>query len=368
MTKGIPLPTAIWSSDWSEQTGQTIVTKRVFEHQTGVRWIKATYGAAGLASIVGVVGAVLRLYLAALTRRYGQVYLVSSRSLVGFIRDLPALMLVFVGIRVITHVHGSDIVQLLETSRVAWLARCLYRRCEIVVPSAHLIEDVQRLTGKAPVLCENFVDSRDIDAIIATEASPDDIWVTWNSNVMSSKGIFEVAGAVETARETDNRFKFLSIGTAISDDEMTKEQAETRITDLARQDWVTYLGRVSPDEALRATQKAKIYAFPSRYSSECQPLALIQAMMLGKPIVANDTPALRATLKGYPAIFLTAPTTDDLAQVFVRCSEGGEDTPGFKRERLESAAAFARERFSTARFDQAMSAILVPNASVCVGT
>lgn len=339
----------VWSSDWTQTTGQAIVTRRVIECQIGIDWIHACYGR-GLPSVIGLFMAVTHTYSALLTSRARIVYLVGSRSLLGFLRDIPALMMSLAGTRVVVHVHGSDLEGLLSTSPLAFLARVLYDRCEIIVPSAHLVDGLQRVT-QAPVhLCENFVPMMPEDVAPPLAAEKDGPLIVWNSNIMASKGVFELAEAVRLALPEVPGLQLTSLGTPVRDAEMTAAAAKGALDRLRSESWFTHVGSVSPEEAFRWTAAADLYVFPSR--NDCQPLALVQAMCLGKPIIANDIPALRATLGDYPATLLSAPGPQDLAQAICALMREGFP-PG-----LEAAAARARSRFSSKRFDKEMAVIL----------
>lgn len=343
---------AVWSSDWTKTTGQALVTRRVIENQPRIEWIDASYGDGGIRSALRVFGAVSRLYSALIKRCVRDVYLVCSRSGFGFLRDVPALAASLTGARVVVHVHGSDIVDLLSRSPLAWLARALYNRCDIVVPSKHLIEPLQALCRGNLLLCENFVPNAVLeDGIIGRETSGP--LVVWNSNIMASKGIFDVAEAVGLARDARPDLSLVAIGRPFSDAEMTAEAAQKTLDGLCREDWFTHLGAVSAEKAFSITAEADIVVFPSRYRSECQPLAIVQAMCLGRRLILNDTPALRATVGDYPAIFLSNADNEHLASVILGVigSEPQSD--------LEDAAAKARTRFSPELFDETIADILI---------
>lgn len=346
----------IWSSDWTEVTGQSIVTRRVIEYQTNVKWINASYGRSGPSSIFGLFRAVVRAYFAILKGQSAIVYLVCSRSWLGFLRDLPALATRFIGVRVVVHVHGSDLNKLIFSSSLGPLARLLYRRCELVAPSTHLISDLHRITLGPVHLCENFVPMipRQHLSLPVVDANKGPL-VVWNSNIMASKGFFDLAEAVRLARSSIPSLRLIALGAPLRDSEMTYESARKSLSILSREPWFTYIGPVSPQEAFQWTAMADLYVYPSR--NDCQPLAVVQAMCLGKPIIANDIAPLRATLDDYPAILLKAPGPQELAQavrdIIIKGPPNG----------LSEAACKARTRFSPERFDRLMTAILLEHTS-----
>lgn len=349
---------AIWSAEYRRTTGQAIVTRRVVEARPDIWSVAAIYSNSGLRSLPSVLRAAAVLWMAILRGRVQRLYLVCSRSDGGFLRDVPALLPAVFGTRVIVHAHGSDIIDLLSTSRIAPLARFLYSRCVLIVPSAHLVSHLETIPLRGLHVCENFLLPVPPDKAPPREDGAPGLMALWNSNIMSSKGFFELAEGVRLAREMGCDVRLASIGTPMGDSERTASETAREVELLKRNDWFTYLGRTDPEEAVWRTAAADVIVLPSRYKSECQPLGLIQAMCLGRRIIAADTPALRATLRDYPAILLENPTPSAIAEALVDAlaAKGAGDVGGEKS--LREAAANARTRFSVKRFDTQMSDLL----------
>lgn len=335
-----------WSASFDMITGQAAVTKRVAEREMRIDWTMAVYRSGGIA-IASVSRAALILWWAVLFRRYRLVYLVCSRSLLGFFRDLPALLSVFAGARVVIHAHGSDLPDLLTNGRVGWLARNLYRRCEIIVPSSHLLPTLAALGCIKVHLLENFAQLSLGDA--TPPISRQAFTILWNSNVMASKGIRELVEAARTCCKANIDLRLIILGRPISDGEASADEMQAYLRSLEGLNWVEYRGPVSPKDAARAASMCDLVALPSRYPSECQPLALIQAMYSGRRVIASDTPALRATLETYPARF-TRPEAREIAEALFASTRDPEPS--------QSAVAEARGRFSPSRFDALLESIL----------
>lgn len=338
-----------WSAAFDMADGQAVVTKRVAEQRLGFDWIWAVYrpGASGIAS---TCGAALKLWWAILFRRHRLVYLVCSRSVPGFLRDFPALLAALVGVRVVVHAHGSDLPDLLTNGLVGWLARRLYRRCEIIVPSSHLLSPLATLGCIRVHLVENFAQPNLGENPVPVSGQP--FTILWNSNVIASKGIRELVEATRRVGETGFDLKLIILGRPIGDGEASADEMQAYLNDIEGLEWVERRGPVSPEESARAASSCDLVALPSRYPSECQPLALIQAMCSGRRIVAGDTPALRATLGAYPARF-AIPKAGPIAEALFVAIRDPEPGP--------SDVAIARARFAPSRFDALLASIL--NAS-----
>lgn len=356
-----PVEIALWSGDYGLPTGQAAVTAHVITGGSGMAWREHVYRGAGWRSISSWLCASFGLWRDIARGRVKTLYLVCSRSDAGFVRDIPALLAARVGVRTIVHAHGSDIVDLLARRRVSPLARALYARCEIVVPSQHLLEPLESITGRSPRLCENYQQvSRTLKNV---SSDSNELVVCWNSNVLASKGFFDLAKGIALARDAGLPVRLVSMGQPMADAEMSREEVCRRIEALRSQDWFDHRGPLDPAACSAVISAADVVALPSRYASECQPLAVIQAMCAGKAILAADTPALRATLCGYPAHFVPVGSSEAIATVLRALLDRKLKNPlAFPVER-EAAAETARKRFSVERFDREMRSILLSGAS-----
>ncbi|WP_287202036.1 glycosyltransferase [Mesorhizobium sp.] len=275
-------------------------------------------------------------------------------------RDVPALLAGVMGVRVVVHAHGSDIVDLLVSRPLSPLARMLYRRCEVIVPSAHLLQPLREVIRTPLHLCENYcitVDSN-IGQNSAAVDEPGVFTVLWNSNIMGSKGFFLLAEAVHRMSEEGHAVRLVSMGRPVGDDSLSEQEARDRLDALRSESWFDYRGHLTPDGANAMIDGADVVSLPSRYRSECQPLAIIQAMCAGRAIVVSDIPALRETLGNYPACFVSVGSTDAiLAALLELFREKLSDPEGFVTHRQPAALAAAK-RFSINRFDHQMAKIL----------
>lgn len=347
---------AIWSADYDQITGQGLVTARVVRCQPTIRWHEYIYRGLGMRSVATWAAAAFRLWKDIAFRRLDMVYLVCSRSNGGFLRDVPALLVARTGLRVVVHAHGSDIVDLLSDRWISPLARVLYRGCEIIVPSTHLVQPVKDITGVEPHLCENYFANSSGFIVSSLPREDDSLTVLWNSNVMASKGFFDMMEAVRRLRQTGRRVLVLSLGEVLGDDELSQAETARRFAEMQESDWFDYRGKVDQAVAIALTGEVDVVCLPSR--KESQGIAVIEGMCAGKAVVASDIPALRATLRGYPAHFVPVRSVDAIVEALCELYELKlKDPVAFASSRL-TPAAVARERFAATRFDREMAAIL----------
>lgn len=352
---------ALWSADYAQTTGQALVTRRVVERVFPAlgSHMEYVYRPSGNLGAIGTwLTAFLRLWKSVAFGQVDLVYLVCSRSNAGFLRDVPALVTSRMGVRVVVHAHGSDIIDLLTARPISSLARWFYRNCELIVPSGHLVLPLQDVQTQCRYVCENFAINESPGDWTSGETRPASLRVLWNSNVMASKGVFDVMQAVRELNATGLAVTLDLLGSVIGDEEMDYVSARDRFATLFDSSSMVHHGVVSPACAANMVDDADVVALPSRYSSECQPLAIIQAMCRGCAIVASDVPALRATLMGYPAEFVRVEEVSALKDVFRQLLDERSADPASFFARRAPQAALARQRFSHCRFDKQMAKIL----------
>lgn len=350
----------VFTSEYNAENGQAVVTRRVVKNVLpDTNQIAPFVYAAGLSfgGLASWVVASLGLFRALVFLPSDVVYVVCARSTLGFLRDLPGLIPAFLGKRVVVHCHGSDFRQLLSERRISRLVQFVYRRCEVIVPCRHLAEEIRGFAKQTHV-CENFYAD---DAVADTEFNNDtlSLRVLWNSNIMASKGYFDVVAAVKTAAQSGCPISILCFGKILSDEEMSARAVERAMSKYADSDWYTHLGLVSHAVAVRSVQSCDVVALPSRYSSEMQPLAIIEAMCAGKNVIVSESASLRATVADYPAEFVPAHDRHSLTKCLEKLSHEKSRDPKRFATKNTAAAERAKARFSAARFEAEMKEILL---------
>jgi glycosyltransferase involved in cell wall biosynthesis len=94
----------------------------------------------------------------------------------------------------------------------------------------------------------------------------------------------------------------------------SRKDIERQVQEMKLQDRVTFLGEISPKDVRAVMRSCDLFMFPSIY--EAMPMALLEAMATGMPIVASDIPANRELLQDTgllgsldPELFASAATS-----------------------------------------------------------
>lgn len=358
-TLWVKMSVALFSASYTLTTGQAIVTRRVVESVLpklggAVEYVYLPGGQ--ILAILSWLRAVIRLWRDVASGRVSTLYVVCSRSNAGFVRDLPALITAKLGVRVIVHAHGSEIVGLLKGRSFSPVARWIYAPCELIVPSYHLVPPLAELGLVTVVVVENYahivIKSSDLAA-----THVDGLVLLWNSNVMASKGVFDTLEAVAEIQLQGVPLVVHVLGSVIGDGEMTARTARTTLQNMKRRMNMVLHGRVDAADAAQRLAEADVVALPSRHPGESQGIAIVEAMCAGKALIISDIEALRATVRDYPAEVVQRNSVAAICDALLRLdAEKRTDPSGFTARRAAPAAA-ARLRFSAERFDEEMTKI-----------
>ena len=348
----------VWSTDIEQAHGQAIMTRRIAtELLPKFAQTKLCVFPEGL-YLWRWLSAIVRLYAFVLCASKPIVYIACSRSRLGFVRDVPALLLALLGVRVVVHVHGADFITMFDDPVIGRLAHFCYRNCEVIMISRHLFGRAATIPFKRLYLCENYA-VPPLAMESHTTSPPLHITVLWNSNLMASKGIIEALKAFETVSGNISGVSMHVLGRAIGDEELTAEAVQACVDRYNDVENIEILGPVSPEDSIIALNSADIVILPSRYSAEAQPLAVVQAMILGKSVVLTDTPALKSTAENYPAYFASSAAVPDLAVALERAIVDLRDFGDLTKSKHEKAREIAEQRFSINRFDRELVGILL---------
>jgi glycosyltransferase involved in cell wall biosynthesis len=353
---------ALFSSDYLQINGQALVTRRVAEYlapRLGAVNQYVYLSGFRARALVSWCAAVARLWRDVVLKRVSTLYIVCSRSNAGFLRDVPALLMARLGVAVIVHAHGSDIVELLTGRMLSPLARWLYAPCTLIIPSSHLVAPLADVRVLNLVVVENFSTAGPPQAVDSAGVAEGPLALLWNSNLMASKGAFDTLKAAALLAGDGVEIDVHVMGALIGDEEMTAECAAAELEALNSLGRICYYGRVSADRARALLMISDVVALPSRYVSECQPLSVIEAMCSGKALIVSDSPALRATISDYPAEVVPVRSVAAIKDALRRLDEEKRADPVAFAARRAAASPAARLRFSVDRFDDEMARLLV---------
>jgi len=259
----------------------------------------------------------LRFQWLLLTRRPALVYMPISESQLGFLRDtlflLPSRLM---GIPLVLHLHGGYLDTLYAGSNrmLRWLMRfCFGHASRAIVLSesfrgkfAGLVDDdrVRAVYNGIPPTIYEACKNR-----TTRESSPRTI--LFLGGLMESKGFFDLLRSVPYILKRTSSVRFLFVGDeSFPEAQQAMEWAKQNGLD----SYVNFMGPRSGDEKTRIFQESDIFAFPTWYPLEGQPVVVIEAMAAGLPVLTTRHATIPDILGEDGALYVNQKDPADIAE------------------------------------------------------
>jgi glycosyltransferase involved in cell wall biosynthesis len=296
----------------------------------------------------------------ALFGKYDIVYFTCSRSMFGSIKDIVLINFVSLkGVKIVNHLHGSDFKEFLESSP-KWYQKILLKSYKKVDTSIVLLDSMKDQFNDFPDMkvevVPNFYD-KELDEKLV-EKDTDKINLVYLSNIMSSKGIFELIDAFEKLSKKYNNIYLNIAGGYIADEYMSIDEVKQMFeSKISQNDSVTYIGKIFGKEKVKLLQSSDIFVLPSYYKSEAFPISIIEAMACKNAIVTTNYKYLPNVVSQENGVIVEPKNMDSLAD--------GIDSLIIDKEKLKKIQEYnkreARDKYSLDRYINNLERIVLEN-------
>jgi len=218
-------------------------------------------------------------------------YLQLGQSTAAMVRDLPLLALARVrGWPIVLHVHGGgfrDAFDRAPRSVQAAVRRCLRFAARVIVLSPSLAgmfdglvapDKIVSVANGTPIEVEDR--ARELPV---TRSDSTQLTVLFLSNMIDTKGYTVVLEAAALARDHGLGHRFVLAGSAT---EWSSVDPAAFIRDRGL-DNTEFVGPVAGENKLALLEAADVFVLPTCYPTEGQPIAVLEAMQFGLPIVTT---------------------------------------------------------------------------------
>ncbi len=230
-------------------------------------------------------------------------YFTISQTKGGNLRDLVIFKLLELQHKkCLIHLHGGYYRQLVDSDMAGWQKRANYKAIKkltgVIVLSKSLKKIFEGMIEDSKIfVVENCVDDQylitdhEIEEKLVTLENKKVLHVLWLSNFIRSKGyplVLEMAKAEKERVDAggERRFHFDFAGKFFEDSE--KEYFESYVRNNNLEEHVTYHGIVGGEEKRNLLKFCDIFALPTRYPNEGQPISILEAMGNGMFIITTD--------------------------------------------------------------------------------
>lgn len=282
------------------------------------------------------------------------VYLTPGQTFFGLLKYAPFLALAkLLHKPCVIHLHGNHLGTHYAGLRgfMRWVfRRCVQQSAAGIVLSESLKSNFVGLLPEAKVfVVENFAG----DALFAVpeHAKPSDrLRILYLSNLMRGKGILVLLEALHLLKTRGVPFQTVLAG-------QMEMGIETEIKHwlVLLDDCVEYIGPVNGEAKRNLLEEANVFALPTHYPMEGQPISILEGLATGNIIVTTDHAGIPDIVGPSQGILVPVKDANALADAFEKISV---DLPTVLTRYSESNRAYARSRFTEGAFADRILAVL----------
>ena len=230
-------------------------------------------------------------------------YFTISQTKGGNVRDLVIFKLLEIQHKkCLIHLHGGYYRQLVDNDMAGWQRKANYKAIKKLAGAIVLSKSLKKIfegmiDDDKIFVVENCVDDQylltdqEIEEKLVALEEEKILHVLWLSNFIRSKGypfVLEMAKAEKERVDAggEKRFHFDFGGKFFEDSE--KEYFESYVRGNRLEEYVTYHGIVDGQAKRRLLKECYIFALPTRYPNEGQPISILEAMGNGMFIITTN--------------------------------------------------------------------------------
>lgn len=285
-----------------------------------------TTGKMNLLRAFETVSVILKYLIALIIFRPDIIYLTKGSSKWGFVRDYSFLVLrnLFCPkAKFIVHLKGGnyDVFYHDSSPKLKKYILRFVKNCDkIIVLGPSLIsmyEFCPEVIGKIHVLYNALPQDNEVKPKINNNNT---LQVLFLSNLLLSKGYFDVLHASSKLKDLNIHFHFAGEFMLSPDDEISEFDVNKRKADFENYiknngliDKVTYHGVLVGDEKNKLLEWADVFILPTYYHVEGQPISIIEAMSFSNAIIATKYRSIPDIIEeGVNSIFVNSRDPESL--------------------------------------------------------
>ncbi len=291
----------------------------------------------------------LLLPLKILLYDYALIYFIGSRSIPGFIRQLPFfLTTIILGKKVINHLHGADFKNFfLNSGFLKPLIRFCYNHIDTTII---LLKGMKSQYADFPKMKIKVVPNAfnlKLDDNKFHFPKPKN--VLYLSNLIASKGILEFLEAADLLLKVDKDLTVSIAGNFLGDHikktDQIKEEFYAQYHPLKDkyQERINYLGLVVGDQKRELLINSSLFVLPTYYPTEAFPISIIEAMRTGNAIITTKHNYLEELISEENGTLIKAKSAQEIFKASKRLMENKKLLEQIQKHNMDAAKQYTLE-------------------------
>jgi glycosyltransferase involved in cell wall biosynthesis len=239
------------------------------------------------------------------------VYFTPGQTFFGLLKYAPFMLVcILKNIPYIIHVHGNYLgkeYRLLIGIKKKIFGYLISNAAAGIVLSDSLKANLTDLLPLKDIyVVENFVENTLFQNNI--QKNKDKLRILYLSNLMEEKGILQLLGACEKIKSEGINFELKLAGNIESSIEQQVKKVIGKIPE------INYVGVVSGDAKKQLFLDANIFALPTYYTMEGQPISLLEGMATGNIILTTNHAGITDIVHPENGVFVEKKSVESIAE------------------------------------------------------
>ena len=269
----------------------------------------------------------------------------------AFYKDFFVIMLLkLMKQQIVVHYHNKGVSTREDKILDNFLYQHFFKGLKVILLTKVLYKDIQKYVLQKDVFfCRNGIP----DTTRSTKSKKhQEIQILFLSNMITTKGVWELVNACKILKDAGMKFKCHFIGKW---SDITEQEFNARIHQSGLDTYIIAHGAKYGEEKTESLQKADIFVFPTYYPNECFPVVLLEAMQQKLPCISTNEGGIPDIIdEGKTGFIVEKRNVKQLAEKISylinhpeQCKEMGEN--GYKKY---------QEKFTLSVFENRMKEIL----------
>ena len=245
-------------------------------------------GKGGLKKVRKAVSVFFQVLWRLISVRPNLCYITLSPFGFGFYKDAILILLIkLFRIRYCIHLQGKGIYNSMVSARSSLLYKVVFHNSYVITLAKVLNKDLEKLKHIKRIQVVNNA----IAEIDFPSKEHKGINVVYISNMVEEKGPMDLLLAAKMfLSESDKEVYFTFAGKWINS--TFRDKFNKYLEDNNLQHTCKYVGPVYNDEKLELFSNSDIMVLPTYYPNECFPLAILEGMSFGMPVISTEEGAI----------------------------------------------------------------------------